>query len=146
MTVYKTMDNQMGKLTISTGPLAIAMLNYQRVFQLSLRKKTGSYLIIGWSLASSPKRADRPSRQEIFYIRGVFKSCPERLQITGVVGFLIFLCPMQLGRFFCMCKFDFKIYVPLDFDMVGMSVHFKMCHCSEYVRTNVCAVYDPVIS
>ena len=43
------------------------------------------------------------------------------------------------------CKSDFKIYLPIGFDILGIHCRpFKKCHDSDPVRTNTCAVYDPV--
>ena len=43
------------------------------------------------------------------------------------------------------CKSDFKIYLPIGFDILGIHCRpFKKYHYSDPVRTNACAVYDPV--
>ena len=43
------------------------------------------------------------------------------------------------------CKSDFKIYLPIGFDILGIHCRpFNKCHDSDPVRTNTCAVYDPV--
>ena len=56
-----------------------------------------------------------------------------------------FACPRGIWEDIGVCKSDFKIYLPTGFDILDIHCrHFKKWHYSEPVRTNTCAVYEPV--
>ena len=56
-----------------------------------------------------------------------------------------FACPRGIWEDIGVCKSDVKIYLPRGFDILDIHCrHFKKWHYSEPVRTNTCAVYEPV--